>query len=135
MTSWSLCIYIPYVFASIAYFTHCTIKDHPYSLLVETCSRVEPRTLSPWRIIALIIPNLLNFASLCTDILLVRFLHKTVLPTITLKLEKSNSNCKGLEKSISIRPEPEISTSNRQAYGHSEPHMWFKHNRTRRKIS
>ena len=88
------------------------MKDHPYSLLVETCSRAKPRTLSPWRIIALIVPNLLNFASLCTDILLVRFLHKTVLPTITLKLEKSNSNCK---------PEPEISTSNRQAYGHSEP--------------
>ena len=106
VTFWSLCFYSSFVIVSIAYFSNCTINDYPYSILVETCSRAQPRALSPGSILALILPNLFNVASLCTDILLIRFLHKTVLPTIATKRENSISN----------RPEPDLSTFNRQVH-------------------
>jgi hypothetical protein len=63
---------------------------------------------------SLLIPNIFNIASSCTNIFLIHFLHKTVLPKITTNLTKSDSNCTGLDKSISNRPRTQISTSNWQ---------------------
>ncbi len=65
----------------MAYFALSTIYDQPYSLLVESCSRKDPREISPWRILVLTVPNLFNVVSLATDILLIKFLHKTIMPS------------------------------------------------------
>jgi hypothetical protein len=80
VTLWSLAIYIPYTVGSILYFTLSTFHDQPYSLLTELCARKEPREVSVWRILILAIPNFFNVMSLISDILLIRFLQRTILP-------------------------------------------------------
>ena len=88
----------------MAYFALSTIYDQPYSLLVESCSRKDPREISPLRILVLTVPNLFNVVSLATDILLIRFLHKTIMP--------------GNKKSSTPEPKMEVSSVSNQVEAH-----------------
>jgi hypothetical protein len=78
-------MYFIYAVVSIAYFGFSTIYDQPYSLTMEACHRTEPRHLSPLKIIIISVPTMFSVASLTTDILLIRFLHKTILPQSRIK--------------------------------------------------
>ena len=80
---WALAIYIPYAVLFSSYFFVSTVFDQPYSFLAECCSRSEHRNLDGWRLIILAVPGCLSVASFCMDILLIRFLRKTILPSKT----------------------------------------------------
>ena len=89
---WSLAAYFPYAMISISYFVINTVYDQPYSLLVELCSKEEPRELKPARILVLTAPNLLNVASLIIDILLIKFLHKKIMPQQKSEINMTEQN-------------------------------------------
>ena len=106
VTFWSLAMYVPYAVGFMAYFALSTIYDQPYSLLVESCSRKVPREISPLRILVLTVPNLFNVVSLATDILMIRFLHKTIMP--------------GNKKSSTPEPKMAVSSVSNQMETHGE---------------
>ena len=113
VTFWALCFYLTYATASIAYFTLGFIFNDPFSLFVETCLGKDPRNVSSWRIIIMTMPNFFYVASLFTDILLIRFLHKTIMPMMPMKLETLGTNQMRQERSFSNSEEPKKSILNR----------------------
>jgi len=66
----------------VSYVLTHALLDVPYALLVETCLNYETgsRSISPIKVLPLQIPNLFNLFSLLVDLLLIKFLRKTIHP-------------------------------------------------------
>ena len=82
----------------MAYLVTSSYFNIPYAINAEVCFsfRDKPRKLSIWRIIIIQLPNLVNFAALVVDIMLVKFIRKTVLPNYqipTLSHGINNQEC------------------------------------------
>ena len=76
-------IFCIFSLAAVLWWTIHIMLDVPYAIIVETCfyRTRDPRTLPVSKRIALNFPFLFNIVSLLMDILMLRFLKKTILPT------------------------------------------------------
>ncbi len=75
-----------FLFSAISlYFVTSELLDLPFALVIEACSRGdrEPREISKIRRMILQSPNYFNFGSILIDLMMFRFLKKTLLPTST----------------------------------------------------
>ncbi len=64
------------------YIVSNTITDSPYAMIIEICiaHHDEPIKLQIWKMFVIHFPNTFNFASILIDVLLVKFLKKTIIP-------------------------------------------------------
>ena len=75
-----------FMFYAIFIITTCVLHavfDLPLAFFIEVLSRPQksPRTLRQWTMIFLQIPNFCNLLSLVTDIQMLKFLKKVIIPT------------------------------------------------------
>ena len=77
----AFCCYAATIFGFMAFLT---IKDIPYSFIIEFCARPvdKVRPLAKAYLLAIQVPNILNFVSLVVDLNLVRFLRKNSLKEV-----------------------------------------------------
>ena len=82
----SLLAFASSVVAVSGYIGICQVLDVPYGVLVEAClwELREPREISRSRVIVLQSPNYFNIAALVTDLLMLRFLKKSIQPTVSI---------------------------------------------------
>ena len=73
-----------FLFAAISlYFVVSGLLDMPVAMVVEACAwrEREPRVISKIKVIILQSPNYYNFGSIIVDLMMLRFLKKTLHPT------------------------------------------------------
>ena len=80
----SVFVFCCYAAAIFGFMAFLTIKDIPYSFIIEFCARPvdQVRPLAKAYLLAIQVPNILNFVSLVVDLNLVRFLRKNSLKEV-----------------------------------------------------
>jgi hypothetical protein len=81
-----LITFIAFASAQLFYFFLCSQLDIPFSYFFDECTlpHQEPRTYSHFNTIVLQMPNLFSLTSVFVDVLLIRFIQKTVIPRANL---------------------------------------------------
>jgi hypothetical protein len=81
-----LITFIAFASSTFCYFLLCLLTEIPFAYVFDECTMLhqEPRTYSLFNTLVLQMPNLFNFTSIFVDVLLIRFIKKTVIPRSNL---------------------------------------------------
>ncbi len=78
-----LLTFIGFASSTLCYFLLCSLMDIPFAYFFDECiwPHQEPRTYSIFNTLIIQMPTLFCFGSVFVDILLIRFLQKTLVPS------------------------------------------------------
>jgi hypothetical protein len=85
-----LLIFIAFASAQLSYFLLCLLMDIPFSYFFDECTSPQRETRYWYfSIFVLQCPNLFNLTSVIVDILLIRFIQKTLIPSANLGISNA----------------------------------------------